>query len=323
MSPAPPFRLLFVVGPTACGKTELAVQAVESARGRRPLPLLNCDSVQVFASIDVGAAKPSAAQLARAPHRLLSFVPEGHGYTAGDYRKDATAEIDRLREAGVHGALVVGGSGFYARALEVGMPEAPPSDPLVKAGIEARAADEGLLALHRELARKDPERAARVAPADHYRIVRALEIMALQPRTLTELERAFAESRGQPTFAVRKIGLMRSRESMRRAVEVRVAGMLADDGLLVETESFRRRGLGEWAPLRSVGYKEAQAVLDGKLSGGSLHDAVVTSTMQLAKRQMTWFRRDPDVDWHDVDSLDGRRRALDAIRDWTDGPCEV
>ena len=292
--------LLFIVGPTCSGKTELAVRLRESSQSATPAPLLNCDSVQVYASVEIGAAKPTPEQLARGPHELLSFVPDGVEYRAGDYRRDALAAIERAHLAGAKCAVVVGGSGFYAQALERGMPPYPPSNLAARAVLEARAAERGLLALWEELRARDPERAAKIAPADAYRIVRALEILEAQPRTLTEIDRQF-ERDSRPLFVARKIGLVRDRGRLREAIEARARIMLKS-GLIEETEALRARGLAAWAPLRSVGYKEAQAVLDGLLAPSEILEAIVTSSMQLAKRQMTWFRRDTQVEWHDADS---------------------
>jgi tRNA dimethylallyltransferase len=306
------YPLLFIVGPTACGKTELAAQAAEAARARgwAELPILNCDSVQVYASVEVGAAKPSLDQLARAPHRLLGHVAEGAAYAVGDYLRDAAREIEGAQRRGIPGACAVGGSGFYAQALEFGMTPAPPSDPGLRARLRERQEREGLAALHAELAARDPGRAARVAPTDSYRILRGLEVLELQPLTLTELDRAFAARRA-PQFRARKIGLFRARERLRQAVEERVDAMLAA-GLLAETEALRARGLSSWAPLRAVGYKEAQAALDGDLPLARLREAIVTSTMQLAKRQLTWFRRDSSIAWRDADEAFAQARS-DAI----------
>lgn len=301
----PRTHLLLVVGPTACGKTDFAVDAAE-ARARltgEPLPeILNCDSVQFFEGVDIGAAKPTREQLARVPHHLVGHVPLGSAYTAGDFRRDALKVIEDRGTKGLTRFLPVGGSGFYVQALEKGMYEVPEVPESIKSELSRDLEAQGLPALHTELARRDPESAQKIQPQDRYRVLRALEILRSSPGggTLSEIRAQFEKSRGPSPFRVSKIGLFRPRDVLRRRIEERTRRMI-QEGLIEEVESLRAKGLGAWSPMQSVGYKETQEFLDGKISRDELEPLIVTSTMQLAKRQMTWFKRDTSIHWFDTE----------------------
>lgn len=317
--------VVFVVGPTASGKSDFAVEAALRFGGE----ILNTDSVQIFASVDIGTAKPSEAERKGVPHHLLGVVPEGEPCTAGDFRRRALEVITHGAARGQMLFFAVGGSGFYIQALEKGMypvPEVPDfiHETMLRDG-ERLAEDPGHRErLHAELASRDPESAREISPNDTYRLLRALEInRTLQAeiqgsasgtmsnardRTWSGIRRRFEEAGGEARpFDVLKIGLERERTVLRTSVESRVRRML-DRGLIEEVRALRARGLGAWAPMASVGYKETQDHLDGQLSRAALEDAIVTHTMQLAKRQMTWFRRDSGVTWFRAD--EGWERPL-------------
>lgn len=334
-------HLIFVLGPTASGKSDFAVRVAERARGPRcasagtiatgdinhdlngdginedhinhdhisheiHAEIINCDSVQFFSGVDIGAAKPPSALMARVRHHLIGHLPVGSGYTAGDFRRDVLRVLDESRPRGVTRFLLVGGSGFYVQALEKGMFEVPSIAPGVRARLVEQAAQGLLPELHAELRARDPEVAGKIQPADRYRILRALEILRSCPdsSSLTEIRARFAAQRPPAPFRVSKIGLFVKRSSLRERV-TRRTHMMIREGLLGEVEklreSLRALGIERWAPLSSVGYKEAQALLDGVLSRNELESAIVRSTMQLAKRQMTWFKRDPEIRWFDIE----------------------
>lgn len=296
-------HLLFVVGPTACGKSDFAVEAAEEVRRAvgGPLPeIINCDSIQFFDGVDIGAAKPEPALLRRVSHHLVGHVPLGGAYTAGDFRRDALRVVEERMKAGVERFLPVGGSGFYVQALEKGMYDVPPVSEELKLQLQQDMEQKGPSALHAELAIRDPEAAAKIQPMDRYRVLRALEILrsSSESSSLSEIRARFEASRPAAPFRVSKVGVFRAREVLRHRVEERTTRMLKD-GLLDEVQSLRARGLAAWSPLLSVGYKEAQEYLEGRLTKEELPSAIVTSTMQLAKRQMTWFKRDPSIRWFD------------------------
>ena len=369
---SPKINLVFVVGPTACGKSDFAVLAAEALESRLGfLPeIINNDSIQFFAGVEIGAAKPEPALLGRVPHHLVGTVEEGATFTAGDFRRHALAIIEAARERGITTLICVGGSGFYVQALEKGMYPVPEVPEAIRLAVASDLERLGAALLHEELARLDPESAQKIKVADHYRITRALEILRtsrlaaesasmtsvsarpavtsaisepiselsehagasqVPPRTSADLDssvralpgagarhgetlsqmraRFEAEAEEQP-FRVFKIGITRTRANLRERVTQRTRRMM-DQGLIKEVEQLRARGLSKWAPLQSVGYREVQEFLDGRISRKELEPLIVTSTMQLAKRQMTWFRRDPKTLW--FDSEQGFGPALDAL----------
>lgn len=304
-------RLVFVVGPTACGKTNVAIDACERSAART-VEIINCDSVQFFAGVEIGAAKPTAAQKARACHHLLGHVPVGGEYTAGAFRRDALDVVEQGASRGVRRFFVVGGSGFYVQALEKGMFDVPEVPHVVREQLEAESVRPGAWqSLYTELSARDPETARKIDRNDRYRILRALEILRAHSGTLTEIRDSFRSKSATelPPFKIAKVGLFRPREELRSRVVERTRRMLAD-GLIEETTELRRRlrelapggALDAWAPLRSVGYKEVQDYLDQRLAKNDLENAIVTSTMQLAKRQMTWFKRDPQIRWFNAET---------------------
>lgn len=316
-------HLLFVVGSTATGKSDLAVEIAErvgaghaadsgsvacayagtaagasagaSARGPE---IINSDSVAFFDQVDIGAAKPSRELLARVKHHLVGHVRAPDKYTAGDFRRDA---LKILAEGPPDGRyLVVGGSGFYSQALEKGMYDVADPDPELKARIAREAAHDGFAKLYDELKRRDPD--TKIQPADHYRIGRALEILRTHPeKTMSEIRAEFEASRPEQPFTSAKIGLVRPRDVLRQKVTDRTRKMLTA-GLIDEVEALRRQNLHQWSPMQSVGYKEVQAFLDGQLIREDLEPMIVQSTMQLAKQQNTWFKRDPRTEWFDPDT---------------------
>jgi tRNA dimethylallyltransferase len=292
-------HVLFVVGPTASGKSDLAVQLAEQAG----CEIINSDSVQFFAGVNIGAAKPEPELLARARHHLIGHVPVGADYTAGDFRRDALAVIEADQSRNF---VCVGGSGFYVQALEKGMYQVPEIAPSIRQALEQESAEpNGWEKLYSELEKRDSQAAEKIERNDRYRILRALEILRAHPEgTLTEIRERFQAAQPPRSFAVKKIGLFFDRDTLRGRVTRRTQQMLKVgliDEVLALREQLRQMGLSDWAPLRSVGYNEVQNFLDGKLEKDELESTIVTSTMQLAKRQMTWFKRDSEIQWFDAE----------------------
>ena len=298
-------RVVFVVGPTASGKSALALQLAEEFGG----DILNCDSLQACQRLDVGSAKPSRAERARVPHHLFDVVPPGERFTAGDFRRlalAALAEPGRL-------TFAVGGSGFYLRALEKGMFNVAAPHPETDRQIRARLIAEGGAALHEELARLDPAYAARVDPNDTYRVTRALMMMIDAGQTVTALRAAFVgEAFPYPHV---KVGLDPGRDALAPLVAIRTARMI-EDGVLDETRALIDEGHRLWPALASVGYRECVRVLDGDLALADLPALITQKTLALAKKQRTWFKRDPDIQW--LDPADALAQARARVRSFID-----
>ena len=300
-------RVVFVVGPTATGKSALALTLADEFGGR----ILNCDSLQACRRLDVGSAKPTAAERARVPHHLFDVVAPGQRLTAGDFRRLAHEVL--AREPGP--TFAVGGSGFYIQALEKGMFDVPAPDPAVEGAVRARIAAEGAAAAFAELTRRDPAHAARVGPEDIYRVGRALMVMDQTGRTVTELRESF---RPEPfAYPKLKLGLTLSREDLAARVKRRTAEMIAN-GIVDETRALVDEGFGDWPALASVGYRECRRVIDGDLAPANLAAEIELKTLGLAKKQRTWFKRDPEIQWLDPGRALAQAREL--VRTFVDPP---
>jgi tRNA dimethylallyltransferase len=277
--------LRVIAGPTASGKTALAVRVAQALGAE----IVSADSQQVYRHFDVGTAKPSEAELAAVPHHLVSFVDPQDVYSAARFQADADRAIADIRGRGKP-VVVVGGTGLYLRVLLRGVMEAPSANPAFRAELEARAAREGREALHRELAQVDPVAAASIQPTDLIRITRALEIHAAtgRPASALRTEHAFAEARHVHRLFV----LQPDRAALYEAINARTRAIYAA-GLVEETRQLVARGYRDAAPMRSVGYAEALQVVDGTLSLERAVELTAQSTRKYAKRQFTWFKKEP------------------------------
>ncbi len=280
---------IFLMGPTASGKTALAVSLVE----RFPLEIISVDSALVYRGMDIGTAKPDAATLARAPHRLLDIRDPTDAYSAAAFRDDARALMADIVARG-RVPLLVGGTMLYFRALLQGLDDLPRADAALRKQLEAEAAARGWPAMHAELAGVDPAAAARLAPNDSQRIGRALEIFRLSGKPMSALlDRTQA---GLP-YRVLQLALIPSdRAVLHRRIADRFDAMLAG-GLLDEVKALRQAfALTPNLPaMRAVGYRQAWAHLDGDISLDELRETGIAATRQLAKRQLTWLRSWPDA----------------------------
>ncbi|MBX3027470.1 tRNA (adenosine(37)-N6)-dimethylallyltransferase MiaA [bacterium] len=282
-------EIVALVGPTGSGKTAVSLELA----GRWDAEIVNCDSRQVFRGLDIGTAKPTAAERARVPHHLFDVVDPDAAFDAARYAALARAAIADIQSRGRR-VLVVGGSGLYLRALRVGLFPGPGADPALRARLIAEEeATPG--ALHARLTAVDPATAARLAARDRVRLVRALEVFETSGRPLSEWH---AASRAAASgLTMRLVGLRVPRAALYARLDARCEAMVAG-GLLEEIRALWARGYPPELPaLRSIGYRQMGAYLRGEAALAAALAAMQRATRQLAKRQMTWFRADPTVQW--------------------------
>ncbi|RUL78127.1 tRNA (adenosine(37)-N6)-dimethylallyltransferase MiaA [Dyella choica] len=299
---------IFLMGPTASGKTALACALSE----RFPLGLISVDSALVYRGLDIGSAKPDAATLARYPHALIDIRDPAAPYSAADFSADAQAAMQRAGEAG-RVPLLVGGTGLYFRALQRGLSTLPEANPEVRAQLAGQAAAIGWDGMHRRLAELDPQAAARIKPGDAQRIQRALEVVTLTGQPLSVQQHG---GRGQAfPWRVLKLALVPEERAALHARVARRFDEMLRQGLLDEVRALRQRGgLSPDLPaLRAVGYRQAWEHLDGLYDADELRDRGIFATRQLAKRQITWLRSELDARVLDPERSDLVGRAMDAV----------
>lgn len=305
----PPAILL--MGPTASGKTALAFGIAQ----RFPVDIVSVDSAQVFIDMDIGTAKPDAETLARFPHRLIDLITPEQQYSAARFREDALREMAAITAAG-RVPLLVGGTMLYFKALREGLAELPQADAAMRAAIDAEAAARGWPAVHAELARIDPETAARLAPNDAQRIQRALEVVRVTGRPMAEsFARQAAAALPYRTLA---LALAPSDRGVLHAHIAERFDAMIEAGLVAEVEGLRAKyRLHAGLPsMRCVGYRQVWAMLEGELPARELRDRGIFATRQFAKRQLTWLRATPDLaplDSLAADTADRALRAVDAL----------
>ena len=298
MSALPP--AIFLMGPTASGKTQVAVELAQ----RLPLELISVDSAVVYRDMNIGTAKPDAATLARAPHHLINILAPTEAYSAAAFRHDALRLMHDITQRG-RIPLLVGGTLLYFRALRQGLNELPQADVGVRRELDQRAAQLGWPALHAELALLDPATAARLKPNDSQRIQRALEIHRLTGQTMSSLiqnsiplplgERGGGEGQVLP-YRIIPIALIPSdRAQLHARIATRFAAML-ELGLVDELRTLKKKYLlhPDLPAMRCVGYRQAWQFLAGEINEAELLDKGIAATRQLAKRQLTWLRSMPD-----------------------------
>lgn len=303
-SNAPDGPLLFLVGPTAVGKTAFALELAEELGAE----IVSLDSMQVYRRMDVGTAKPSAEERARVPHACLDLVEPSERYDVSRYLADAHAARAAARARGRR-ALFVGGTGLYLRALSQGLFGGPDVDPVLRAELEARARAEGSAALHAELAPLDPLAAARIHPNDAKRVVRALEVLRQSGRTLSDWQREWGWH-GAPAHAraLRLVGLELPAEEHARRIRARVRAMFAA-GWVEEARAIRDScGFGPSA-IQALGYREVLAVADGALALAACEERVLQLTRRFVRRQRTWFRSFPAIRWLEPGNATARAEA--------------
>ena len=301
---------IFLMGPTASGKTDLAMALAD----RLPVELISVDSALVYRGLDIGSAKPSPEELARYPHRLIDICDPAESYSAGRFREDALAAMAEITAVGKI-PLLVGGTMLYFRALLEGMAQLPEADPAIRTELEARAEREGWPALHAELAQVDPELAAQLHPNHSVRIERGLEVYRLTGVPLSQLRREQAQDSVADRYAVQQLALLpRDRALLHERIALRFHRML-EQGFVEEVQTLMSRGdLHEDLPaIRAVGYRQVWQYLEGRLSYDEMVAAGIAATRQLAKRQLTWLRRWPELATLYTQDAEGRVRKNDEI----------
>jgi tRNA dimethylallyltransferase len=299
--------VIFLMGPTASGKTGLAIELVQQF----PCHIVSVDSAMVYRGMDIGTAKPTAEELAKAPHRLIDILDPAETYSAARFAVDARREIDAIHALGGI-PLLVGGTMLYFRALQQGLSLLPEADVQVRDKLSAAARVQGWPAMHARLARIDPETAARVHPNDAQRIQRALEVIELTGNGPSEFHSAGRE--GELPWPVCKLALSGGpREVLRARIAARFRDMMAQ-GFLDEVDALYRRGdiLMDSPAMRCVGYRQLCQHLAGEQSLDEAVERGITASHQLAKRQMTWLRSEQHLHWLD-DSAIGQVAAVTAL----------
>lgn len=283
--------LISIVGPTGSGKSALALRIARELSGE----IVSCDSLQVYRGLDIGSAKATAEERAEVRHHLLDVVEPDEEFSAAEYARQGRAALLEIAARG-RLPIVAGGTGLYLKALLQGLFKGPARNPALRRRLEALAERHGDVRLHRLLGRIDPEAAGRMATRDRVRIIRALEVFWTTGRPLTAHHRQGAEPlRG---FSTLVIGLDLDRPDLRQRVERRARGMF-QGGLLDEVRGLLARGFPpDLRPLRAIGYRQAVAVVLGRLGCEDAERETVTETLRFAKRQMTWFRHQAQVTWY-------------------------
>lgn len=298
-----------LLGPTASGKTATAL----AFAARHPVEIVSVDSALVYREMDIGTAKPSAAERAAAPHHLIDVIDPAETYSAAQFRADALRLVGEIVARG-KAPLLVGGTMLYYKALTQGLNDLPAADPDVRATLDADAARDGWPALHARLAAVDLETAARLAPNDSQRIQRALEIFMLSGQPMSALRAAPRVTEYVPYRFVPVALEPSDRAVLHRRIEARFDAMLAHD-FIDEVKRLRARGdLDVSMPsMRCVGYRQAWEYLDGATDYDTMRDKSIFATRQLCKRQLTWLRAMPERVVIDCCRADATERAVEAI----------
>jgi tRNA dimethylallyltransferase len=287
-------RVLAIVGPTAAGKTALALEVA----GALDAEVVSMDSALVYRGMDIGTDKPSPPELARVPHHLVDVVPPSHTLTVSEFQSMARAAVAGIL-ARRRLPLLVGGSGLYFRAV-VDPLEFPGTDPVVRGRLEQEAAERGAMALHERLGVADPEAATHIHPLNARRTIRALEVLEVTGRPFSSFRTSWEQPRSLYDLTV--VGLTEPRPELDRRIDARVESQLAR-GLVAEVERLVREGLRDSATaVQALGYAQVLAHLDGRLSLQEATDQTKARTRRFARRQLAWFRADPRVTWFTSDA---------------------
>ncbi len=292
--PYPP--AVFLMGPTASGKTDLAIQLVDNPLDGRSFEIISVDSALVYRGMDIGTAKPNRVVVEKTPHKLIDICEPDKPYSVARFREDALHEMNEITARG-NIPLLVGGTMLYFRALEKGLSQLPQADPQVRKALEVEVKQNGLDMLYRRLIRIDPESAHRIHPNDSQRILRALEVYEISGQTMSSL---YEQSTLKPiSYDIIKIAIApEDRSVLHENIRKRVAHMLKKGFIEEVTYFFNRDDVHKNLPsMRAVGYRQGWEYLEGKLSYSQLEERMLVVTRQFAKRQFTWLRADSAITW--------------------------
>ena len=303
-------KYIYIVGPTGVGKSDLATSLGEALQ----LPIVNCDSLQVYKNLNIGTAKPTKEEMRSVPHYLFDYVEAPKTLTVADYVDDVVNVID---EKSLSDLIFVGGSGFYIQALEKGMFPNSETPLAIKKNIDTWIDEKGMSDLYLWLKENDIEATVAISENDHYRIRRAVEVMKTQNKKFSQLKKEMEKMNYSklPKNDSIKVGLKMDKVHLRKRIEARAVKMI-EKGLVEEVQSLLDQGLVGWSPMKSVGYKETIEFLEKKYSQEQLLERIVISTMQLIKKQMTWFKRDESIHWFDVNEKEGAKTFVEG---WSKG----
>jgi tRNA dimethylallyltransferase len=279
-------RVVVIAGPTGTGKSDLAMRLGQSLGGE----IVNFDSIQLYRGFDIGSAKPAAEARARLPHHLFDVIDAEVDFNAAEYARAARPLIEKIARP-----ILVGGTFFYLRALLAGLPEMPARDESIRARLRRIASDpRGQQRLHRWLSRVDPQSAASIAPADRHRVERALEVWIVSGQPISAWQRPSAATAEEISSI--KIGLFLEREQLVKSLDARVDAMYRS-GLIEETRHLLERYRPSARPFHAIGYREAAAVVAGRMTEEAAIAETRRRTRAYAKRQMTWLRAERNMHW--------------------------
>ncbi len=286
-------KIVVILGPTACGKSDLAIELTKHFN----FEIINADSLQIYKYLDIGTAKPDVKTLSSVPHHLIGIIKPDEQFNAGLFRKKANVVIDSLHNKNKK-ILIVGGTYLYVRVLTEGLIGGVEPDTNFRDELKVQRAKYGTEHIYSNLKNIDPESAENINENDYVRMERALEVYHLTGQKMSDLqkEHGFTEKK----FDVFKIGIDVERELLKKIIEQRLNNMI-DGGFTSEVKSLRERGYDKTLkPMQSIGYKEINDYLDGYMSLEDAKEKIIINTRRLAKRQMTWLRRDKEINWYKI-----------------------
>lgn len=286
-------KVIFIVGPTASGKTRLAIEVAKRLNGE----IISADSRQIYQYLDIGTAKPTLEELKEVPHHLVNIYEPTTPFNAGKFSREARVIIDQLQLAGKQ-PIVVGGSGLYVKALVSGFSVEHVGDDRIREALQKRVDDNGTEALHNELEEVDPKAAKEIHPNNTQRLIRAMEVYLLTGKPFSEQKSTHGDA---ANFTPVLYGLNWDREKLYRRIELRV-DMMINEGLMAEVAILKRKGYDEALnSLQTVGYKEVFEYFRGDTNYSEMIEKIKKNSRNYAKRQLTWFRNSETVNWVDVD----------------------